>query len=121
MTAAGEQYFHDRVRELSRRVEEERSDFDPDAPDGEEAMRLLREGFGPAVSLYVEARTGGRMVRFGEEEFGRLEDAMNAYLDLYARCYGAETEHMYSVREAAELLVETRNVRDTAEVLTGVP
>lgn len=121
MNAVGERYFHDRIRELESRVERMRAGLDSSVTNDEQAMQLLREGFGPTVSLYVEARTGGRMVRFSREEFRRLEDAMNAYLNLYARCYGVEAEHRYSVREAAELLIETRNVRDAAEILTGVP
>ena len=84
-------------------------------------MQYLREGAGPAVSLYVEARTGGLMVHFPPDEYHALEGAMNAYLDLYAACYGVDLDGEFTIREAAELLVDTHNVKDVAQILTGVP
>lgn len=120
-SAVGENYFRRRLRELGRQAEEWREEHDVEVPDEEAAMKVLRRGFGPTVSLYVEARTGGRLVRFTEDEFRRLEDTMNAWLEHYAWCYGYDMDYSYTVREAAELLVETRNARDAAEVLTGVP
>ncbi|MFC7077657.1 hypothetical protein [Haloarcula halophila] len=113
--------YHDRIRALERRAERAGESLDPDPPAEDRAMELLREGFGPTVSLYCEARTGDSWVRFGESEFERLEATMNDWLALYARCYGVELETTHTVREAAELLVDTHNVRDVAVVLTGVP
>ncbi|WP_146417496.1 hypothetical protein [Haloarcula hispanica] len=113
--------YDDRVRALSRRAETVRESLNPDPPDDERAMELLREGFGPTVALYCEARTGGSWVRFSEAEFERLERMMNDWLDCYAACYGVELAGTYSVRAAAELLVDTHNARDVAVLLTGVP
>ncbi|WP_336337974.1 hypothetical protein [Haloarcula brevis] len=113
--------YHDRIRALSRRAEAARESLDPDPPDDKRAMTLLREGFGPTVALYCEARTGGTWVRFSEAEFERLEATMNDWLDCYAACYGVELAGSYAIREAAELLVDTHNARDVAQVLTGVP
>lgn len=84
-------------------------------------MAILREGFGPTVSLYVECRTGGRAVRFDEDEFAELQRAMNEWLELYAACYGREIDADHTVRTAAEALLDTENVHDVARLLTGVP
>lgn len=119
-TDVADQYGR-RIRTLERRVEEVRTSFDPNPPDDERAMDLVREGFGPTVSLYCEARTGDSWVRFDPESFERLEATMNAWLDLYAACYGVQLAGDYGIREAAELLVDTHNARDTAQVMTGVP
>lgn len=113
--------YHDRIRELSDRADAVRESLDPDPPDDERAMELLRKGFGPTVALYCESRTGGSWVRFSESEFERLEATMNDWLDCYAACYGVQLAGSYTVREAAELLVDTHNVRDVAQLLTGVP
>jgi hypothetical protein len=113
----------DRIDDLARAAEQRRAAFDPpaDPPDEERAMAILREGFGPTVSLYVACRTGGRAVRFGEAEFARLQRAMNEWLELYTACYGVEIEADFTARTAAEALLDTENVHDVARVLTGVP
>jgi len=113
----------DRIRDLSDDVERARAEFDPptDPPDEERALTYLREGFGPTVALYLECRTGGRSVRFEREEFDRLQRTMNEWLELYAACYGVDIEADFTVRTAAEALVDTHDVTDVAHVLTGVP
>ena len=113
--------YADRVRALERRASDVGDDFAPDPPDDELAMHVVRTGFGPTVSLYCEARTGDSWVRFDEQLFDRLEATMNDWLGLYAACYGREVAGAYGIREAAELLVDTHNARDTAQVLTGIP
>jgi hypothetical protein len=113
--------FAGRIERLADEAATTRAEIDPGEPDEERAMSLLREGLGPTVSLYCEARTGDSMDRFSKAEFDRLEDAVDDWLAAYAACYGVEIEADYSVRAAAELLVETRNVRDVAQLLTGVP
>jgi len=97
------------------------AELDPDPPDEERALELLREGVGPTVSLYCGARTGDSWRRFDEAEFERLQSVLNRWLGLYGACYGVELSGSYSVRTAAELLVDTHNIRDVATVLTGVP
>lgn len=115
--------FEGRIRTLAERAEQHRETFDPPAnpPDEDAAMRFLRRGAGPAVSLYVEARTGDRMVRFSPERYRDLEGAMNEWLELYAACYGVDLNADFTLRTAAELLVDTHNIKDVAAVLTGVP
>lgn len=112
-----------RIRTLAEDAERAGERFVPpaDPPDEERALSYLREGLGPTVWLYVEARTGGRRVAFPPEEFAVLEGAMNDWLDLYAACYGVDLDAEFTLRTAAELLVETRDIRDTATLLTRVP
>jgi hypothetical protein len=115
--------FTERIWELSERVESEAAAFDPpeDPPAEEQAMTFLREGAGPAISLFVEARTGRHMVHFPPEPYGALESAMNDWLELYAACYGVDINADYALREAAQLLLDTHNIKDVAELLTKVP
>ena len=109
---------------LARRAERDRERVehrDTATLDATEANRYLREGVGPAIWLYVEGRTGGRLVRFSEAEFRALERAMNDWLACYARCHGVDLDADFSLREAAELLLDTRNVHDVGQLLTDVP
>jgi hypothetical protein len=114
--------YTDRIDSLAADAERAREAFEPpaDPPDEDRAMRYLREGVGEAVAVYVDARSG-EWERFGEAEFARLERAMNDYLELYARCYGVEMDAAFTVREAAEALIDTHNIADVARVLTNVP
>ena len=113
--------YRDRIETLATEARAAREAFDPpaDPPDEERAMRYLREGFGEAVAVYVDARSG-EWERFDAGEFARLEGAMNDYLELYAACYGVEMDAEFTVRKAAELLLETHNIKDTAVMLTQV-
>jgi hypothetical protein len=115
--------YHERIDRLAARADRDRAAFEPpaDPPDEERALAYLREGAGPAIALYVEARTGGEPVRFEPEAFAALEGAMNDWLELYAGCYGRDIDAAFTVREAAEILLRTENVRHTAQVLTKVP
>lgn len=115
--------YGERIDELARRAERDRTAFDPpsDPPAPERALEFLRDGFGQAVLVYVQARTGGEQIRFGHREFDRLERAMNDWLGLYTACYGVDYEPEFTVREAAELLVRTEDLRDVAQLLTNVP
>lgn len=115
--------YWDRVQALAARAQEDREGFDPPAepPDEEQAMDYLREGVGPAVSVYVEGRTGGRQAAFTDVELTLLEQSLNTWLSLYAQCYGQNCDADISIREAATVLVDTRNVADTAQLLTHVP
>lgn len=110
-----------RIAALERRAERDRASFDAELDDEQAAERYLRDGAGQAIWLYVEARTGGRLVPFSKAEFAALEDAMNTWVELYAKSYGVDLEAEFTLREAAELLLETRNVHHTAQLLTGVP
>jgi len=117
------QRVHERIWELADEATAVCAAFERpvDRPDEQRAMTYLREGVGPAVALFLEARTGGRMVYLPPDEYRALEGTMNAYLDLYCACYGVDIEGEFQLREAAELLVDTHNIRDVAQILTGVP
>lgn len=112
-----------RIDDLATAASDARESFEApaDPPDEDEALRIVREGFGPTVSLFVEVRTGGRSVFFPRETYDRLERAMNDWLAMYAACYGTDVDGDYEVRTAAQLLVDTHNARDVAQLLTGVP
>ena len=115
--------FGARIDRLADRATSDCAAFEPpaDPPDRDQALAYLREGAGPAISVYVEARTGGQMVHFPPERYHALEGAMNDWLTLYAACYGVDSQVSYTLREAAELLLDTANIADVAQILTGVP
>lgn len=126
-------YVH-RIRDLAAEAREARRTFDPpesvetgddrpsDAVDPDErALRCARDGVGPVVALYIEAHTAAWDVEFSGEELRLLHRALNDWLSLYARCYGVDLDASFSIREAAEVLLKTHNVRDTAQLLTCVP
>jgi len=115
--------FIERIWTLADEASDDQAAFEPPAspPAEDEAMQYLREGAGPAISIYVEARTGGQMVHFPPDAYHALEDAMNAWLGLYAACYGVEMEAEFALQEAAQLLIDTHNIKDVAQILTDVP
>ena len=112
-----------RIRRLAARYRRDSDAFDPpdEPPDPERAMGYLREGFGPAVMVYIDGRTGGEPARFSRASFDRLDETLNGYLELYAACYGADIDADANVRQAAELMLDTHNVADVAAMLTHVP
>ena len=89
-------------------------------PDDEQALAYLRDGIAAVVSVYVEGRTG-EYADFSDVEMALMERALNDWVTLYGRCYGTEIDAAFTVREVAELVIETHNLRDTARLLTGVP
>ncbi|HET7325103.1 MAG TPA: hypothetical protein VFJ06_12300 [Halococcus sp.] len=115
--------YADRIAAFAAQAEHDREAFDPptNPPDEERAMEFLREGLGPLVALYLEARTNERDVEFSGEELAQFHKAANDWLSLYARCHGVELDLDVTIRRAAEVLVETHNIRDTAQLLTQVP
>lgn len=115
---------NDRIDELADRVREEREAFEPpgSAEEADEcAKRCCREGVGPTILVYVEGRAGDELVAFDEGTFARLERTLNEWLALYARCYGVDADPDVTIREAAEVFVDTHSAKHTAEILTGVP
>ncbi len=121
--ARSESGYTDRIAAYAEQAERDRETFDPpeQPPDEEQAMAFLREGLGPLVALYLEARTADWDVEFSAEELEGFHRATNDWLRLYARCYGVEMNPDVTVRRAAEVLIETHNIRDTAQLLTQVP
>jgi hypothetical protein len=121
-------YVH-RIRDLAAEAREARETFDPPASTGtsvagdadERALECARDGVGPVVALYIEAHSAAWDVEFSGEELRLLHRALNDWLSLYARCYGVDLDAAFSIREAAEILLKTHNVRDTAQLLTCVP
>jgi len=113
--------YADRIERLADAAATARAADAPTPPDDDRAMELCREGLGPTVALYCEARTGESTVRFSEREFDLLQGALDDWLVAYAACYGVDIEADFTIRKAAELLVETHNIRDVAQLLTDVP
>jgi hypothetical protein len=115
--------YRERIDDLAARAERDRETFDPpeNPPDEERAMEFLREGLGPLVALYLEAHTAEWDVEFSGAELAQFHRATNDWLVLYARCHGVPMDPDTTIRKAAELLVETHNIRDTAQLLTHVP
>lgn len=123
--SAGDSDYVDRIRDLAADARAARASFEPVGDTAktadERALRYARDGVGPVVALYVEARTAERGVAFSAEELDLLHRALNDWLSLYARCYGVDLDASFSVRKAAELLLQTHDLRDTAQLLTCVP
>jgi len=115
--------YWDRIAALADSARNDVESFQPpeQPPREAEALEYLREGVGPVVMVYIQGRTGGEPAPFDETEFALMERALNDWLELYARCYGEVVETEVTVREAAELLLDTRNVKDVAQILTRVP
>lgn len=115
--------FWERIKPLSERARRDREHFEhpENPPDEQQALAFLREGVGPAISIYVEGRTGGERVPFTDVELSLLERSLNSWLSLYAACYGEDLDADFSIRQAAEVLVDTRDVVDTARLLTQIP
>jgi hypothetical protein len=114
--------YADRIDELYAQARTDQAAFEPpsEPPDTEQALKFLRTGAGQAVGVYIDARTN-ELVRFDKAEFARLERAMNIWFELYAQAYGQAITADFSVREAAEALLETHNIHDVARILTHVP
>ncbi|WP_266077270.1 hypothetical protein [Haladaptatus caseinilyticus] len=114
--------YRDRIATLAKRAKADRESFDPptNPPDEKRALSFLRSGVGDVVAVYIEGRTG-EFARFDEWEMTRLEQALNDWLALYARCYGYEIETECTVREVAELVVKTHDIHDAVQLLTHVP
>ena len=112
-----------RIRELAGDAHAARQSFEPptDLPDEERALSYLTEGAGQVVAVYVEARTAEEDVEFSPVEHSLLHRSLNDWFDLYARCYGVSLDSDFTVREAAEILLQTHDIVDTAQVLTRVP
>ena len=109
----------DRIADLAARSRADRAALDLDEAAPERARTYLREGVGEVLALYVEVRTSGDAL--DPDEHAALGRALNDWLDCYAACHGVDLGADFAVREAAELLVATHDLRDAAQLLTGVP
>ncbi len=118
MTAEARVGYRDRIDRLAAQARRWDSEVDVTGSDVETADEIVCEGLGPLVSLYVEHRTGDTMTGFSKDEYVSLERSLNRMLEAYCRCFGCDLELDYTMREAAELLVETHDARAVAEVLT---
>jgi len=116
--------YRERIDSLAADARAARSSFEPPGPDDPPAVERAREfvstGLGPTIMVYVHARAGDQ-VRFEDSEFERLERTMNDWLELYAACYGVDIDAAFTIREAAEALIDTHDARAVARVLTGLP
>lgn len=114
--------YRDRITSLAERAQDDRESFDPpaDPPDEELAVAYLRNGVGDVVSVYIDGRTG-EFARFDADEMATMERALNEWVALYARCYGYDIETEFTVREVAEMVLKTYDLRDTVQLLTRIP
>lgn len=101
------------------RAREERAGFDPPEDPDQRALSYLRGELWPLLERYIEARSSGE--RLSPLDHAALDDALNAWLELYALCYGVEIDAATPTRTIAETFVATHDLRDTAQLLTHVP
>lgn len=117
--------YADRIERLAREARAARNGWDgadSDAtPDDERALEAARDGLGPVVACYLEARTSDDPPRFSAREHRLLRRATRDWLELFARAHGVTHDSDATVRAAAELLLETHDIVAVAELLTGVP
>jgi hypothetical protein len=115
--------YRERIDDLVARAARDRATFESpeNPPDEERAMAYLREGLGPLVVLYLDARTADEAVAFSGDELAQFHRATNDWLALYTRCYGVAMEPDATIRKAAEVLIGTDDIRATAQLLTQVP
>jgi len=116
----------ERIERLARAARSARDqwagvELDSDGPDEQRALEVARDGLGPVVACYVEARTGEDPPRFSAREHRLLREATRDWLECFARCHGVAHESDATVRGAAELLLDTHDVVAVARLLTGVP
>lgn len=105
---------------MARRAAAARAAADPSrGADGAGAVAAARDGLGPAVARYVEARTG-RYDRLSVAEHAALEAACDDWLAVYAARLGVECDPAVPVRTVAEALLDTHDVVAAAGVVTGV-
>lgn len=90
-------------------------------PSPERALEYLRDGVGPAIGCYIEARTGDDLVVFDPADQDHLRGAVNDWLACYTRCYGVALDPDFPLRTVASVLLDTHDLDDTARLLTGVP
>ncbi|NHN43278.1 hypothetical protein G9C85_16800 [Halorubellus sp. JP-L1] len=121
-TASEPTDYEARAFALRDRAVQARDAFDPPTGslDRDRAVEFARDGVGEAAATYIDARTEDSWVYFEPEAFDALETGLNAYLELFAACYGVDCNPDVTVRTAAETLLDTHDAVDTAAVLTGV-
>ncbi|MEF8801117.1 MAG: hypothetical protein V5A38_08705 [Halolamina sp.] len=90
-------------------------------PDEQRALEAARDGLGPVVACYIEARTSDDPPRFSAREHQLLRRATRDWLECFTRCHGIAHDADATVRSAAELLLETHDIVAVAQLLTGVP
>lgn len=115
--------YADRIDRLAREAQRARGRFEPpaDPPDAERALEFCRDGLGEVVAVYVEAHAGEGWTAFSADELEKLHRATGDYLELYAACHGVDVDARVTVREAAEVLLDTHDIVAVARTLTGVP
>jgi len=96
------------------------ADGDAAEPAEERALEAARDGLGPVVACYLEARTGEDPPRFSAREHRLLRRATRDWLECFARCHGVAHESDATVRAAAELLLDTHDIVAVARLLTDV-
>lgn len=118
--------YAERIEELAREARTAReawtdAELGDSEPDEQRALEAARDGLGPVVACYIEARTSDDPPRFSAREHRLLRRATRDWLECFTRWYGVAHDADATVRTAAELLLETHDIVDVAQLLTGVP
>lgn len=117
-------HLEPRIRQLAteaREIRESTTTAENDPDLDLTPLAAARDGLGPVLAVYVEARAGDEPVRFEQTELDLLHRATNDWLVVYARQRGVDADPNVTVREAAELLIDTHDVVDVAAQLVGLP
>lgn len=114
--------YAERIQRLAAEAGEARAALTGDlpAPDEQRALEAARDGLGPVVACYIEARTGDDLVRLSAREHRLLRQATRDWLECFARWHGVAHDADATVRAGAELLLDTHDIVAVAELLTGV-
>lgn len=121
-------HLEPRIRQLAteaREIRESTAVGDTAGGDAGDAIDLTplaaaRDGLGPVLAVYVEARAGDEPIRFSQTELDLLHRATNDWLVVYGRLRGVDVDPDATIREAAELLLDTHDVVDVAAQLVGL-
>lgn len=109
-----------RIETVADRAAAARTTASPtgDPPEAD-ALDIARDGVWPALHIYIDARRTNH--RFTTDEHTRLHRALNDWLAVYAAAHGYDIDPDVPVREAGETFLDTHNITDTAQILTGIP
>lgn len=87
-------------------------------PTADDALDIARDGVWPTLRIYIDARRTDH--RFSHDDHTRLEQALNDWLAVYAAAHGYDIDPEVPVRDAGETFLDTHNITDTAQILTGI-
>ncbi|MFB6196929.1 MAG: hypothetical protein ABEI52_01500 [Halobacteriaceae archaeon] len=111
---------NDSIESIASRARSRREEIDvAKEPRRGAAVEALKNGLWPVLKTYIDARAGNRQLTPSEAKL--LERALNDWLAIYCRHHGHRVNPSLTVREAASMFVDTHDLYDTAQLLTGIP